>query len=101
MEDAMMRSSPTPEPVLGKQACQADSSTDGNATEPNDGPPSTMQPQSLPSISNVAAATLWYVLKKKLHPEQCDEVDAFLLVSTPLTYLLGLCLNIDQDMALG
>ena len=100
IEDAMMRSSPTPEPVLGKRARQAHGATDGNATEPDDRPPLTTQPQSLPSISNVAAATLRYVLKK-LHPEQRDEVDAFLLVSTPLTYLLGPCLNIDQDTALG
>ena len=95
MEDAMMRSSPTPEPVLGKWGHQADSLTDGDDTEPNNGLPST------PSISNVAAATLWYVLKKKLRPEQRDEIDAFLLVSTPLMYILGLCLNIDQDTALG
>ncbi|CAA7263726.1 unnamed protein product [Cyclocybe aegerita] len=79
MEDAMMRSSLTPELVLGKRTRQVDGSTDGNDTEPDDGPPSTMQPQSLPSISNVAAATLHYVSKKKLRPEQRDEVDAFLL----------------------
>ena len=101
MEDAMMRSSPTPEPVLGKRARQADGPTDGNDTEPDNGPPSTTQPQSSPSISNVAAATLRYVSKKKLRPEQRDEVDTFLLVSTPLMYLLGSCLNVDQDTALG
>jgi len=95
MEDAMMRSSPTPEPVLGKQGHQADSLKDGNDTEADNGPPLT------PSISNVAAVTLWYVSKKKLCPKQYDEGDAFLLVSTPLTYLLGLCLNIDQDTVLG
>ena len=95
MEDTMMRSSLTPEPVLGKRGRQADSLTDGNDTEPDNGLPST------PSISNVAAATLWYVSKKKLRPEQRDEVDAFLLVSTPLTYILGSCLNIDQDTVLG
>ena len=86
----MMRSSPTPESVLGKRTRRADDSTDGNDTEPNDtepdnGSPSTTQLQSLPSISNVAAATLRYASKKKLRPEQRDEVDAFLLVSTPLT----------------
>jgi len=95
MEDTMMRSSPTLELVLGKWGHQADGLTDGNDTEPDNGPPST------PSISNVAAATLRYVLKKKLCPKQPDEVDAFLLVSTPLMYLLGLCLNIDQDTVLG
>ena len=102
MEDAMMRSSPTPEPVLGKRTRLADDLTDGNDTEPDNGSPSTTQPQSLPSISNVAAATLRYASKKKLRPEQRDEVDAFLLVSTPLTPLLCLCLlNIGQDTALG
>ena len=85
MEDAMMRSSPTPEPVLGKRTRRVDDSTDGNDTEPDNGSPSTTQPQLLPSISNVATATLRYALKKKLRAEQRDEVDAFLLVSTPLT----------------
>lgn len=85
MEDAMMRSSSTPEPVLGKRTRQGDGSADGNDTEPDDGPPSATQSQSSPSISNVAAATLRYVSKKKLRPEQRDEVDAFLLVSARLT----------------
>jgi len=101
MEDAMMRSSPTPEPVLGKRTRRVDDSTDGNDTEPDNESPSTAQPESLPSISNVAAATMRYALKKKLRPEQRDEVDGFLLVSTPLTYLPCLCLNIGQDTALG
>ena len=101
MEDAMMRSSPTPEPVLGKRTRRVDDSTDGNDTEPDDESPSTTQPQSLPSISNVATATLHYASKKKLRAEQRDEVDAFLLVSTPLTYPWCLCLNIGQDTALG
>jgi hypothetical protein len=101
MEDAMMRSSPTPEPVLGKRTRRVDGPTDGNDTEPDNESPSTTQPESLPSISNVAAATLRYAAKKKLRPEQRDEVDGFLLVSIPLTYLLCLCLNIGQDTALG
>ena len=105
VENAMMRSSPAPDPMpesaLGKQQHGVDDSTDGNDTEPNNESPSTTQLQSLPSISNVATATLCYALKKKLHPEQCEEVDAFLLVSTPLTYLLCLWLNIGQDSALG
>jgi hypothetical protein len=101
MEDAMMRSSPPPEPVLGKRTRQADGSADGNDTEPDDGLPSTTQSQLLPSISNVASATARYVSKKKLHPEQRDEVDAFLLVSPPSTYILYSCLNIYQDTALG
>ena len=105
VENAMMRSSPAPDPMpesaLGKRPRGVDDSTDGNDTEPDNESPSTTQLQSLPSISNVAAATLRYALKKKLRPEQREEVDAFLLVSTPLTYLLCLWLNIGQDSALG
>ena len=101
MEDAMMRSSPPPDTSLGKRTREGDEPTDGDDTEPDNGSPSTTQPQSLPSISNVAAATLRYALKKKLRPEQREEIDAFLLVSTPLIYLLCLWLNIGQDTALG
>lgn len=103
MEDAMMRSSPTPEPVLGKRRRQVDGLADGNDTELDDESPSTTQPQSSPSISisTVAAATLRYVSKKKLRPEQRDEVDTFLLVRARLTYLLCSYLIIDQDTALG
>jgi hypothetical protein len=85
-----MRSSPAPESVLGKRTRRADDPTDGNDTEPDNGSPSTTQLQSLPSISNVAAMASHYALRKKLRPEQCEEVDAFLLVSTSLTYLLCL-----------
>ena len=59
-----------PESVLGKQQCGVDDSMDGNDTEPDNESPLKTQLQSLPSISNVAAATLHYALKKKLHPEQ-------------------------------
>jgi len=55
----------------------------------------------LPSVGNVADATRRYALKKKLRPEQRDEVDAFLLVSAPSIYLKCLCLNLGQDTALG
>ena len=82
MEDAMLRSSPPPETVLGKRTHD-----DGNIdTEPDEDPPSTLQQTLQPSVSNVADATRRYVLKKKLRPEQRDEVDAFLLVSAPLIY---------------
>lgn len=101
MEDAMLRSTPTPEPVLGKRTRRVDDPPDGSDTEPDNESPSTAQSESLPSISNVAAATLRYAAKKKLRPEQRDEVDAFLLVSTSLTYLLYLRLNIVQDTTLG
>ena len=89
MEDAMMRSSPPPETALGKRTREGDDPTNGNDTEPDNGSPITTQPQSLPSISNVATATARYALKKKLRPEQREELDGFLLVSTPLTYLLA------------
>jgi hypothetical protein len=90
VEESMMRSSPPPESVLGKRTRRLDDTTDGNDTEPDNGSPSITEPQPLPSISNVAAATVRYALKKKLRPEQREEVDAFLLVSNPSIYLLHL-----------
>src|SRR5258708_35408659 len=82
MEDAMLRSSPPPETVLGKRTHD-----DGNVdTEPDEDLPSTLQQTLQPSVSNMADATRRYALKKKLHPEQRDEVDAFLLVSAPSIY---------------
>jgi hypothetical protein len=90
LEESMMSTSPPPESVLGKRTRGPGDTTDGNDTEPDNGSPSTTEPQPLPSISNVAAATLRYALKKKLRPEQREEVDAFLLVSTPLICLLHL-----------
>ena len=80
MEDAMLRSSsPAPEPVLGKRTCEED-----EQTEPDEDATSTPRQSQLPppSISNVIASTLQYALKKKLRPEQHDEMDAFLLVSS-------------------
>ena len=84
MADAMARSSPVPEPVLGKRTHEAGEQTDDDDDdEPNDEPPSAMVPQSsLPCSTNLAAATLRYAAKKKLRPEQRDEVDAFLLVGS-------------------
>jgi hypothetical protein len=84
MEDAMARASSSPEPVLGKRSRHP---ADGNDTEPDSDPPSTTLPQSLPSIGNIAAASLRYATKKKLRPEQRDEVDTFLLVSALSTCL--------------
>jgi hypothetical protein len=82
MEDAMLRSSPLPETVLGKRTHD-----DGNVdTEPDEDLPSTLQQTLQPSVSNMADSTRRYALKKKLRPEQRDEVDAFLLVSAPSIY---------------
>lgn len=86
MEDAMLRSSPPPEITLGKRARQGDGddrrNQDGTDTDPEETPTSSTTPRhsSLPSLSNVTAATLRYASKKKLRPDQRDEVDAFLLV---------------------
>jgi hypothetical protein len=79
-QDAMLRSSSTPEPVLGKRPHQEDNGSDRNE-DTSTLPP--MQPQtSLPSISNVSAAALRYATHKKLRPEQRDELETFLLVSS-------------------
>lgn len=84
MEDAMLRSSsPLPEPVLGKRTHQEgdSASTDGDDAPPNDMEPTTHQ-QVLPSIGSIAAATTRYAARKKLRPDQRDELDAFLSVSS-------------------
>ena len=79
IEDAMLRSSPPPEPVLGKRV------HDEDEPEASDGEPeesSGEHPQHLsPSIGNLTAAALRYAVKKKLRPEQRDDVEAFFLVS--------------------
>jgi hypothetical protein len=60
MEDAMLRSSPPPETMLGKRTRQG--GDDGNIdTEPDEDPPSTPQQ---PSFSSVADASRRYALKK-------------------------------------
>lgn len=74
----MLRSSPPPEQVVGKRTRQEDDDG-GIDTEPDEDSPSTYQQSLPPSVSNVADATRRYALKKKLRPEQRDEVDAFLL----------------------
>ncbi|KAF8220790.1 hypothetical protein L208DRAFT_1426818 [Tricholoma matsutake] len=67
-----------------------DSESEGDNDDHN---ASTLQPRSSqPSVSNVVASTQWYAMKKKLCPEQCNELDIFLLVNVHL--------NISQDTAL-
>ena len=78
IEDAMMRSSPPPEPVLGKRV--HDDEPEASDGEPEES--SGEHPQHLsPSIGNLTAAALRYAVKKKLRPEQRDDVEAFFLVS--------------------
>ncbi|KAF8914281.1 hypothetical protein CPB84DRAFT_1841008 [Gymnopilus junonius] len=81
IEQAMLRSSPPPEPLLGKRM-RENNDEDENEPEPqavepspSDGPPQTV----MLSISNVNAATLRYATFKKLRPDQWDEIDSFLL----------------------
>jgi len=82
LEDAMLRSSPPPEQLLGKRAHVQDDEQEGGDTEPEEGTSASAQAQSLaPSLSNVTAATLRYATFKKLRAEQRDELDAFLQVS--------------------
>jgi hypothetical protein len=102
MQYAMNRSSPIPEPVLGKRAWQVDEPQDGDDTDQDEEHPSAIQAQSVtPSISNITAATLRYAAKKRLRPEQRDEVEAFLLVNTSLVHISWVLLNIGQDTPLG
>lgn len=79
IEDAMSRSSPPPEPVLGKRV-HDDDQPEASDDEPEES--STHHPQPLsPSVSNLTAAALRYAAKKKIRPEQRDDVEAFLSVS--------------------
>ncbi|PPQ96650.1 hypothetical protein CVT26_010632 [Gymnopilus dilepis] len=84
LADAMMRSSsPLPEGILGKRGREDGEADDGGGdTEPEDGSPAA-SPQSGTGAgnSNLAMACQRYAVKKKLRPEQCGEVDAFLLDS--------------------
>ena len=94
LEDAMNRlSSPPPEPVLGKRTHEGKPGDGNSDTEPDGGGDARgalAAPPELPSISNVTATTLQYVSKKKLHPDQRVEVEAFLLVSffIDLSYII-------------
>jgi hypothetical protein len=93
LEDAMLRSSPVPDPtVLGKrtrsdnddeQLEEGDNNTEqGSESET----PLTLQPSVIPTISNVTVATLRYATQKRLRAEQRGELEAFLLVSTSLMH---------------
>ncbi len=82
IEAAMMRSSsPLEESPLGKRAREEDDSIDQEGSEPDEEPASPQHQQIQPSLSNVIASTLRYASRKKLRPEQRDEVEAFLSVS--------------------
>lgn len=84
MEAAMMRSSSPPvEPALGKRTRDEGGAEDNDSTGPGDGKPlpsAANAPQVQPSLSNVITATLQYAARKKLRPEQRNEVEVFLLV---------------------
>ena len=103
VEDAMNRSSsPIPELSLGKRTRPAGDPEDGNDTEQDEDLSSPVQPSSTTSsFGNITAAALRYASKKKLCPEQHDEVEALLLVSTSCVMSWCLYLNIRQDTALG
>ena len=89
LEDAMLRSSPPPEQVLGKRTHEEDDEEDPDGdTELEEGTSTSAQAQSLaPSLGNITGITLRYATYKKLRAEQRDELEAFLQVSTSLTYL--------------
>ena len=82
LAEAMMRSSPPPEPLLGKRVRDNDqpAEDDHDSEADEEVPPTTHLQPSIPSISNLTAATLRYAAKKKLRPEQRDEVEAFFSV---------------------
>jgi len=85
LQNAMLRSSPPPEQVLGKRTHEQndDDEQEGGDTEPEKGTSATGQARSLaPLYSNVTAATLRYATYKKLRAEQREELEAFLQVST-------------------
>ena len=86
--DAMDRSSPPPEPILGKRTYAQDHEEDqGESTEPDEGDITTETPHPQESSSNaITAATLRYASRKKLRPEQRDEVEAFLQVSSLILF---------------
>ena len=83
LAEAMMRSSPPPEPLLGKRVRDGDHpGDDDHDTDPDEEGSPTAHPQpSIPSISNLTAATMRYASRKKLRPDQRDEIEAFLSVS--------------------
>ena len=78
LEEAMARSSPLPEPLVGKRAHEEDTDDDEEGDEPDEESRAVADTQ--PSLSNVSAATLRYATHKKLRTEQRSELDAFLKV---------------------
>ncbi len=92
----MMRSSPPPEPVLGKRV-HADDQLEASDGE-HDEESSTDRPQPLSApITNLTAATLRYAAKKKLRPEQRDDVEAFVLASA----LWATRMNLSDPLSTG
>ena len=79
LQDAMlMSSSPPAELLLGKRTRNEDGDDEGEHILTSPAP----QPKTLlPSTSNITVVALQYATTKKLHPEQWDEAEAFLLVS--------------------
>jgi hypothetical protein len=88
----MLQSSSPPHSVLGRRS-RHEGDTD---TEPD-----TVEPHALPEISNVSAAVMRYATKKKLRPEQRDDLNSFLTVSSCLYYYISHTDKIFQDTALG
>ena len=93
LEEAMLRSSPEPDPsdtLLSKQTRDPNDTQDGNDTEPDDDRDApTTQPLAF-TASNIRAVTLRYASQKKLCTDQHGELDAFLQVSTLLPHV-GTC----------
>ena len=102
MEAAMNRSSsPGPEETaLGKRAREGDHPGDQDDTEPDDdeSAPAATALQSPPALSNITAATLRYASKKKLRPEQRDELEDFLSVSLLVMSFLA---NVAENTGIG
>ena len=96
LEDAMLRSSPPPEQVLGKRTHeegdeQEDGDEPGGDTDLEERTSASAHAQSLaPSLANITDATLRYATYKKLRSEQRDKLEAFLQVSTLFTYFVPL-----------
>lgn len=89
LEDVMPRSSPSPEPILGKRTYEQDGEQDGGDTEHEEEASATLQTQSLaPLVGNVTAATFRYATHKKLRVEQRSELEAFLQVSERFNNIL-------------
>src|ERR1700722_983127 len=96
--DAMRQSSsPPPECVLGRRTRDDDDIGGPGANDAED-LDVTPRASALPN-SNVSAMASRYASKKKLRPEQRDELDAFLAVSN--LNLISITTEDDQDTTLG